>query len=78
MTIAFLGYIYLDTALAPRFAGVPKKRSLFLGVVAWGKGIPQVRTGVPQGRRKDMIDAGTNSRWFLASSRFWGEPTPNP
>jgi hypothetical protein len=26
--------------LAPRFSGVPKKRSLFLGVEAWGKLAP--------------------------------------
>jgi hypothetical protein len=33
--------------LAPRCSGVPKKWSLFLGVVTWGKRIPQIHFGVP-------------------------------
>ena len=33
--------------LAPRFTGVPKKRSLFLGVEAWGTRTAQMNPGVP-------------------------------
>ena len=41
-----------QSLLAPRFSVVPKRRSLFLGVEAWGKWILQVGDLVPQGRRK--------------------------
>jgi hypothetical protein len=33
--------------LAPRFAGVPKKRSLFLGVEEWGTLDPKIDSRVP-------------------------------
>jgi hypothetical protein len=38
--------------LAPRFTGVPKKRSLFLGVVTWESGFHRF---IPESRRDGAV-----------------------
>jgi hypothetical protein len=64
-------------SLAPRFTGVPKKRSLFLGVEAWGTRTVQMNPGVPQGRRKDISFAGiNNARDFPGSLASRLKPCP--